>query len=64
MKRRPRVSEAGSVMMVLATDALLTVRQPDASLAEKALGWKPHVPIRDGLEKTLEYFKQKISEAA
>ena len=30
----------------------------DASLAKKVLGWEPTVQIRDGLKKTVEYFKK------
>ncbi len=31
-------------------------RQPDISLAQRALGWEPTVPLREGLERTIEYF--------
>ena len=31
-------------------------RQPDISLAEKHLRWKPKVALQDGLKKTIEYF--------
>ncbi len=31
-------------------------RQPDISLAKRALGWEPTVPLREGLERTIEYF--------
>ena len=31
-------------------------RQPDITLARKKLGWEPRVPLREGLEKTIEYF--------
>jgi UDP-glucuronate decarboxylase len=33
-------------------------RKPDISVAEEKLGWKPRVALRDGLEKTIEYFSQ------
>jgi len=38
-------------------------RQPDISLAKKTLGWEPLMPVREGLQKTIEYFKnlEKIS---
>ena len=39
------------------------VRQPDISKAKKILGWKPKVRRREGLSKTLQYFKEKLSEA-
>jgi UDP-glucuronate decarboxylase len=31
-------------------------RQPNISLAKRALGWEPTVPLREGLERTIEYF--------
>jgi len=34
-----------------------TQRQPDISLAREKLGWKPMVPLRAGLETTIEYFR-------
>jgi dTDP-glucose 4,6-dehydratase len=30
------------------------VRRPDISRAQELLGWSPEVPLRDGLERTLE----------
>jgi UDP-glucuronate decarboxylase len=35
-----------------------TQRQPDITLARKHLGWEPKVPLREGLVKTIEWFKQ------
>jgi len=35
-------------------------RQPDISLAKEKLGWEPKVPLREGLKKTIEYFKSVI----
>jgi dTDP-glucose 4,6-dehydratase len=34
-----------------------TRRRPDITLAKELLGWEPKVKLRDGLEKSLEYFK-------
>ena len=31
-------------------------RQPDIALAKDRLGWEPAVALRDGLEKTIDYF--------
>ncbi|HOV98013.1 MAG TPA: SDR family oxidoreductase [Bacteroidota bacterium] len=37
------------------------VRQPDITKAKTILGWKPKVPRVEGLQRTLEYFKKKVS---
>ena len=37
------------------------VRQPDITKARKLLGWEPKVKRMDGLKKTLEYFRSKVS---
>jgi UDP-glucuronate decarboxylase len=31
-------------------------RRPDITLAEKELGWRPQVPLKEGLAKTIAYF--------
>ena len=31
-------------------------RQPDISLARERLDWEPVTPLREGLQKTIEYF--------
>ena len=33
-------------------------RQPDISLACEKIGWAPKIPLREGLAKTIEWFKQ------
>lgn len=32
-------------------------RRPDLTRAERELGWRPEVPLRDGLLRTIEYFE-------
>jgi dTDP-glucose 4,6-dehydratase len=32
-------------------------RRPDITLARKALGWEPKVPLEEGLEETISYFR-------
>lgn len=33
-------------------------RQPDISMAKKELGWEPSTPVREGLQKTISYFRE------
>jgi len=33
-------------------------RCPDITLAKNELGWQPHVPLEDGLSRTIEYFRE------
>jgi UDP-glucuronate decarboxylase len=37
-------------------------RQPDISLAENELGWRPKVGLEDGLKETVSYFRKALSE--
>jgi dTDP-glucose 4,6-dehydratase len=39
------------------------VRQPDITKARTLLGWEPCVPRRDGLIKTIQYFREKLKQA-
>jgi len=38
------------------------VRQPDITKAKKILGWEPKVSRQVGLRRTLEYFREKLSQ--
>jgi len=33
-------------------------RQPDITLAEKKLGWRPEIGLEKGLKKTIQYFEK------
>ncbi|MFW6020307.1 MAG: UDP-glucuronic acid decarboxylase family protein [Bacteroidales bacterium] len=35
-------------------------RQPDISLAKKELNWEPSIQLKEGLEKTIQYFENLI----
>ena len=37
------------------------VRQPDITRARTLLGWEPAVPLEEGLVRTIEYFRTKIT---
>jgi dTDP-glucose 4,6-dehydratase len=36
------------------------VRRPDITLAREVLRWKPQISLKDGLLKTIEYFKKEL----
>ena len=35
-------------------------RKPDIALAKERLGWEPSIPLREGLKKTIEYFRSVV----
>lgn len=37
-------------------------RRPDIILAKETLGWEPKVPLEQGIEKTIEYFKSALAK--
>ena len=37
------------------------VRKPDLTVARGVLGWEPKVPLREGLEHTIAYFRQVVA---
>ena len=38
-------------------------RQPDIARAKKYLGWKPTVPLEEGLKLTIEDFRERFKNA-
>jgi UDP-glucuronate decarboxylase len=38
-------------------------RQPDITLARQKLGWEPTIPLEDGLQRTIAYFRQNLGIA-
>ena len=40
------------------------VRRPDISKAKRILDWEPQVALKEGLERSLDYFRQRVSEEA
>jgi dTDP-glucose 4,6-dehydratase len=39
-------------------------RQPDITLARTRLGWEPKVPLEEGIERTIGFFRQALAAAA
>jgi UDP-glucuronate decarboxylase len=39
-------------------------RKPDITRAQQLLGWNPTIPLREGLEKTVAYFAERINGRA
>ena len=37
-------------------------RRPDITLAKETLGWEPKVPLEEGLEKTIAYFRGALAK--
>ena len=35
-------------------------RQPDIALARRVLGWEPKVPLEQGIERTIDYFRGEV----
>ncbi len=40
------------------------VRQPDIGVAREVLGWEPSVSLREGLERTIPYFRDLVEKGA
>jgi len=38
-----------------------TLRRPDITVARERLGWEPTIPLEDGLERTIAYFRERLS---
>jgi len=38
-------------------------RQPDISRAQKLLDWNPTIPLNEGLQKTVSYFRERVLSA-
>jgi UDP-glucuronate decarboxylase len=36
-------------------------RRPDITKARELLGWEPTIPLRQGLERTIDYFKTLVA---
>ncbi|GIX46168.1 MAG: epimerase [Candidatus Tectimicrobiota bacterium] len=37
------------------------IRQPDISRARRLLGWEPRTPLPEGLQRTIDYFRQVLA---
>lgn len=40
-----------------------TVRQPDITVARRELGWEPTTSLRDGLERTIAWYRERVAGA-
>jgi Nucleoside-diphosphate-sugar epimerases len=38
-------------------------RRPDITRAQTWLGWNPTIPLREGLERTVPYFKNRVKKS-
>jgi nucleoside-diphosphate-sugar epimerase len=37
------------------------VRRPDISVAREVLGWEPRIALREGLRRTIPYFREQVA---
>ena len=35
-------------------------RKPDITLAKSKLGWEPHITLEEGLQRVIDYFKERL----
>jgi len=57
------LSLTGSQSRIVNLPALehdVKLRRPDIALAKEKLGWEPKIPLREGLEKTIAYFRSVV----
>ncbi len=38
------------------------VRRPDITVAREVLGWEPKIDLREGLARTIPYFRELVEE--
>jgi dTDP-glucose 4,6-dehydratase len=57
-------NQAGIVFKDLRVKGDPQVRQPDITRARAVLGWEPKVQFREGLEKTIPYFQERLKTLA
>ena len=36
--------------------------RPVVEVARELLGWEPEVPLEDGLQRTIEYFRERLRQ--
>jgi dTDP-glucose 4,6-dehydratase len=53
-------NEAGIIYKDLRTKDDPQVRQPDISKAQRILDWKPQVSLREGLKRTIPWFREEL----
>jgi len=53
-------NQAGLIYKDLRTKDDPQVRQPDNSKAKRVLGWEPQVSLREGLERTIPWFREQL----
>ena len=56
------VAKTGSASRIVYRDLPVddpVKRKPDIELAKRVLGWEPKVPLSEGLDRTIAYFKSR-----
>merc|ERR1719291_1578785 len=58
---KAEVGSSSSIVHKAAVEDDPKRRRPDISLAEKVIDWQPRVSLKQGLEKTIDYFRKELS---
>ena len=59
---KQKVGSQSEIKLLPATQDDPRKRKPDISTARKYLNWEPIVPVSEGVEKTIEYFKKELEK--
>lgn len=60
LKKLPNTGSKLTYLPLPSDDPIL--RCPDITLATERLGWKPMIPLDEGLDKTIAYFRNKLAK--
>jgi dTDP-glucose 4,6-dehydratase len=55
-----RTGSASSIAFIPLPQDDPLIRQPDITMARNALGWSPRIAVEEGLERTIEWFRQGL----
>ena len=51
---------SGSIIYLPQTSDDPCKRKPDITVAKREIGWQPQVPVSEGIDKTILYFRHEL----